>query len=86
MAIEYGSLRNANVDIDRDGRVWLWIKADNQQLGIDLSGALTDPAFDLIRVKTESARLSYVSLRHCFALLQTFCTVKGLFLHSTRLI
>lgn len=46
MAMEYGTLKNANADIDADGRVWLWIKAGNQQVGIDLSVALSDPSFD----------------------------------------
>jgi hypothetical protein len=46
MATTYGTLKNANVSIDGDGLVWLWIVAGNEHLGINLSTALSDPAFD----------------------------------------
>jgi hypothetical protein len=44
--MEYGTLKNANADIDTDGRVWLWIKAGDEHVGIDLSAALSEPSFD----------------------------------------
>ena len=46
MAIQYGTLKNANVTIDGDGLVWLWIVADSEHVGINLSAALPHPNFD----------------------------------------
>lgn len=46
MAITYGTLKSANVTIDEDGAVWLWVRSGNEHVGINLSAALSDPSFD----------------------------------------
>jgi hypothetical protein len=47
MTIEYGTLKNANVTIDKDdGTVWLWIGSGGEHLGINLSAGLSDRDFD----------------------------------------
>jgi hypothetical protein len=45
MAVTYGTLKNANVTIS-DSAVWLWVVGGGEHLGINLSAALSDPAFD----------------------------------------
>ena len=37
MAIQYGTLKNANVTVDGDGTVWLWIIAGDEHLGLNLT-------------------------------------------------
>jgi hypothetical protein len=44
--MQYGTLKNANVTIDEDGSVWLWIVSGHEHVGINLSEALPDPSFD----------------------------------------
>lgn len=45
-AMQYGTLKNANVTIDGDGLVWLWIVSGREHLGVNLSAALSDPLCD----------------------------------------
>jgi hypothetical protein len=44
--MKYGTVKNANVTIDTDGMVWLWIVSGNDEVGVNLTVALSDPAFD----------------------------------------
>jgi hypothetical protein len=44
--VQYGTLKNANVTIDSDGLVWLWITSGNEHAGINLSAQVSDPSIE----------------------------------------
>lgn len=44
--MQYGTLKNANVTVDGDGTVWLWINSGSEHVGINLSEAIPDPNFE----------------------------------------
>ena len=46
MGVKYGTLKNATVTIDGDGIVWLWIGVGHEHMGINLSGAISEPSID----------------------------------------
>lgn len=46
MAIKYGTLRNANVTIDEDGSIWLWVNSGDLHAGMNLSNHFPDASIE----------------------------------------